>query len=74
VSTNFLASVVNNRFLGEIGFKKQLHECVVKGHSHLGPISQYQMATAIEAIIGAAYMESGVEAAEIIIKSLGILK
>jgi len=68
-----LTSVVNNNYLGAIGFKKGLHECVVKGHSHVGLISTYQMATTVEALIGAAYMERGVAGAESVVKSLGIL-
>ncbi|GAB7338706.1 hypothetical protein MBLNU457_5426t1 [Dothideomycetes sp. NU457] len=73
-STNYLKSVVNNNFLGAIGIRKGLHKCVVKNPANPGPISTYQMATTIEALIGVAYMEQGVAGAESVIKSLGILE
>jgi len=59
--------------LGTNGYRKKLYECVVKDPSHNRDISHCQMATTVEAVVGAAYLEAGIGAAETVIESLELL-
>lgn len=63
----------NNRALGAIGAEVGLDQCVVKARCQVGDISNAQLATTVEAMIGAAYLDAGMQAAEDVIKTLGIL-
>lgn len=43
------------------GFRHGLDECIIKNPGHSGRISDRMMATAVEAIIGAVYKDSGLD-------------
>jgi len=65
--------LVSDKGLAERGFSHGLDACVIKNGGHSGRISDRMMATAVEAIIGAVFKDSGfdLEAVRAVMDKLG---
>jgi ribonuclease-3 len=68
--------LVSNEPLATCGFSHDLDGCVITNAGHVGRISERMMATAVEAIVGAVFKDSGFdpEAVRTVMARLGFFK
>lgn len=64
--------ITSNANLAAVGNDRALEECIQLGNGQ-GKVSMKMMATTVEAIIGAAYLDGGEAAARSVMQSLGIV-
>ncbi|KAB8239006.1 ribonuclease III domain-containing protein [Aspergillus alliaceus] len=72
--SNIISEKLSNTYLAQRGFSTGLAECVYKNRSQGNTIYPGPMASTVEAIIGAVFIDSGekVTAAEGVMEALGI--
>ncbi|RDI80482.1 hypothetical protein Vi05172_g9624 [Venturia inaequalis] len=64
--------IANNAHLAEVGNSMQFPTFINKNISHAGGISEKAMAATVEAVIGAAFLDGGLNAVQTVIVKLGL--
>lgn len=70
-----LRSTVTNAALQAVGNRNGLERYIGRpaGPYGLGPVHQKTMSATVEAIVGAAYLDGGMDAAKKVVEALGIV-
>jgi dsRNA-specific ribonuclease len=71
--------VLTNAKLASVGKEQHLEDCVQLGNGQSMPLSTNMMATTVQALVGAVYLdgvgggEGGIEAVRAVMRSLGLV-
>ena len=71
---NHVSTIGSNERLALVGRRADLDRIVCKNLSQPGALSMKGLASAVEPLIGAAYQDGGMSAAQQVIRALGVME